>query len=118
MRSFDFVLSEYPTNIVALLGKVCLHFIALMLLLNISTFQARVLYAQRKYKDSLKLYQDVLRYKPDCKPDPRVGIGLCLWSLDFKSKAKAAWQRSLEVVRAGCVFRVLLPLDVWLAEPW
>ncbi|KAH6914432.1 pol II transcription elongation factor [Coprinopsis sp. MPI-PUGE-AT-0042] len=93
MRSFEGVLSEHPTNIVALLGK------------------ARVLYAQRRYKDSLKVYQDVLRYKPDCKPDPRVGIGLCLWSLDFKAKAKAAWQRSLEVNPGEWAAQLLLGLE-------
>jgi len=60
--------------------------------------QARILYARRQYPQALKLFQDVLRYNPECKPDPRIGIGLCCWALDQKSRAKAAWQRSLEVV--------------------
>ncbi|TFK25227.1 RNA polymerase II-associated protein [Coprinopsis marcescibilis] len=93
LRSFEGVLTGSPTNIVALLGK------------------ARVLYAQRRHKDALRVYQDVLRYKPDCKPDPRIGIGLCLWALDFKAKAKAAWQRSLEVNPGEWAAQLLLGLE-------
>jgi len=61
--------------------------------------QARILYARRQHAQALKIFQEVLRYNPECKPDPRVGIGLCFWALDQKARAKAAWQRSLEVVR-------------------
>ena len=60
--------------------------------------QARILYARRQHPQALKLFQDVLRYNPECKPDPRIGIGLCFWALDQKPRAKAAWQRCLEVV--------------------
>lgn len=60
--------------------------------------QARILYARRSYKEALRIFQDVLRYNPACIPDPRIGIGLCLWAMNHKAKAKAAWQRSLEVV--------------------
>ncbi|KAF9527372.1 RNA polymerase II-associated protein [Crepidotus variabilis] len=93
MRSFEGVLSEKPTNIVALLGK------------------ARILYARRNYKESLKIFQDVLKYNPNCTPDPRVGIGLCLWALDQKAKAKAAWQRSLEVNPGEWSAQLLLGLE-------
>lgn len=56
------------------------------------------MYARKNFKESLRIFQDVLRYNPSCIPDPRIGIGLCYWAMDQKSKAKAAWQRSLEVV--------------------
>jgi RNA polymerase-associated protein CTR9 len=56
------------------------------------------LYARRQFPQALKLFQQVLQYSPQCIPDPRIGIGLCLWAMDHKTKAKAAWQRSLEVV--------------------
>ncbi|KAF8513907.1 RNA polymerase II-associated protein [Hysterangium stoloniferum] len=79
LSSFDGVLSRSPTNLIALMGK------------------ARVFYAQRKYQPSLKLFQDVLRLSPTCTPDPRIGIGLCLWALGNREKAKAAWRRSLDV---------------------
>ena len=80
LRTFDGVLSKQPTNIVASLGK------------------ARILYARRQYPQALRLFQSVLKYKPNCNPDPRIGIGLCLWAMDNKEKAKMAWERSLEVV--------------------
>ncbi|CCL99651.1 uncharacterized protein FIBRA_01671 [Fibroporia radiculosa] len=79
LRSFDGVLSQKPTNAVALLGK------------------AKILYARRQFAQALKLFQTVLKLNPNCLPDPRIGIGLCLWAMDYKAKAKAAWQRSAEV---------------------
>ncbi|KAF8629244.1 hypothetical protein AX17_005823 [Amanita inopinata Kibby_2008] len=93
LRSFDGVLAEKPTNLVALLGK------------------ARILYAQRNYKEALRLFQDVLRYNPACTPDPRIGIGLCFWVMDNKAKAKAAWQRSLEVNPKAWPAQLLLGLE-------
>ncbi|KAF8160649.1 RNA polymerase II-associated protein [Crassisporium funariophilum] len=93
MRSFDGVLAEKPTNLVAILGK------------------ARILYARRNYKEALRLFQDVLRYNPRCIPDPRIGIGLCLWAMDHKLKAKAAWQRSLEVNPSEWSAQLLLGLE-------
>jgi RNA polymerase-associated protein CTR9 len=59
------------------------------------------MYARRNYKEALRLFQTVLRYNPQCIPDPRIGIGLCFWAMDQKVKAKAAWQRSLDVVRCS-----------------
>ncbi|KAF5322225.1 hypothetical protein D9619_001333 [Psilocybe cf. subviscida] len=93
MRSFDGVLAERPTNLVALLGK------------------ARILYARRNYRDALRLFQDVLRYNPNCTPDPRIGIGLCLWAMDHKDNAVAAWQRSLEVNPSESAAQLLLGLQ-------
>ncbi|KAL4073760.1 hypothetical protein V8B97DRAFT_1238806 [Scleroderma yunnanense] len=93
LRSFEGVLAEKPTNIVALLGK------------------ARILYARRNYPQALKLFQQVLQLNPSCIPDPRIGIGLCLWAMDHKAKAKAAWQRSLEVNPSEWSAQLLLGLE-------
>ncbi|KAF9449178.1 RNA polymerase II-associated protein [Macrolepiota fuliginosa MF-IS2] len=93
LRSFDGVLAVKPTNLVALLGK------------------ARILYARRNFKEALRLFQDVLRYNPNCQPDPRIGIGLCFWAIDNKAKARAAWQRSLEVNPSEWAVQLLLGLD-------
>ena len=60
--------------------------------------KARILYARRNFPQALKLFQLVLQLNPHCQPDPRIGIGLCLWAMDHKVKAKAAWERSLELV--------------------
>lgn len=81
LRTFESVLMEKPTNVVALTGK------------------ARILYARRQYPLALRTFQQVLKFSPNCIPDPRIGIGLCLWAMDNKEKAKMAWERSLEVVR-------------------
>ena len=71
---------------------------SLFVILMNSSGQANILYTRRNFKEALRLFQDVLRYNPNCQPDPRIGIGLCLWAIDDKVKARAAWQRSLEVV--------------------
>ncbi|KAF9227093.1 TPR-like protein [Gyrodon lividus] len=93
MRSFEGVLAEKPTNVVSLLGK------------------ARILYARRSYPQALKMFQQVLQLNPSCIPDPRIGIGLCMWAMDHKAKAKAAWQRSLEVNPSAWPAQLLLGLE-------
>lgn len=70
---------------------------SLFVILMNSSGQANILYTRRNFKEALRLFQDALRYNPNCQPDPRIGIGLCLWAMDDKVKARAAWQRSLEV---------------------
>ncbi|KAJ3844010.1 RNA polymerase II-associated protein [Lentinula raphanica] len=93
LRSFEDVLATKPTNIVALLGK------------------ARILYMRRNYPQALQIFQQVLRYNPHCQPDPRIGIGLCLWSMNNKAKAKAAWERSLELNPGNWTALLLLGLE-------
>ncbi|KAI0338297.1 TPR-like protein [Trametopsis cervina] len=92
-RTFDSILREKPTNIVALMGK------------------ARILYARRQYPQALRTFQTVLKYSPNCNPDPRIGIGLCLWAMDHREKAKMAWERSLEVNPSQWPASLLLGLD-------
>ncbi|OBZ70980.1 Tetratricopeptide repeat protein 1 [Grifola frondosa] len=92
-RAFDSILATKPTNVVALLGK------------------AKILYARRQFVHALKLFQQVLKLHPACLPDPRVGIGLCLWAMDQKAKAKAAWQRSMEVNPSEWSAQLLLGLE-------
>ena len=61
--------------------------------------KARTLYLLGRYADALQDYQEVLGKMPSLTdPDPRIGIGCCLWQLGFKEKAKAAWERSLALV--------------------
>ncbi|KAI0688182.1 RNA polymerase II-associated protein [Cytidiella melzeri] len=93
LRTFDSVLRERPTNIVASMGK------------------ARILYARRQYPQALRQFQGVLKHSPNCDPDPRIGIGLCLWAMDHKEKAKMAWERSLEVNPSQWPAQLLLGLD-------
>ena len=62
--------------------------------------RARALYMLGRYADALEAYQDALVKMPNLKdPDPRIGIGCCLWQLNFKDEARAAWNRALALVR-------------------
>ncbi|KAI5118232.1 hypothetical protein M0805_008868 [Coniferiporia weirii] len=92
-RSFEAVLGQKPTNIVALLGK------------------ARIAYARKQYSQALRLFQQVLQMSPNAQPDPRIGIGLCFWAMDQKVKAKACWERSLEVNPSNWAACLLLGLE-------
>ncbi|EJD02630.1 TPR-like protein [Fomitiporia mediterranea MF3/22] len=93
MKAFTLVINQKPTNIVALLGK------------------ARIAYARKQYPQALRTFQRVLELKPDALPDPRIGIGLCFWAMDQKVKAKACWQRSLEVHPSNWSACLLLGLE-------
>ncbi|KAK3074418.1 protein required for normal CLN1 and CLN2 G1 cyclin expression [Teratosphaeriaceae sp. CCFEE 6253] len=60
--------------------------------------KAKVQFSLARYPEALALYQQVLSLAPDLTdPDPRLGIGCCLWALNHKDSARAAWQRSLDV---------------------
>ncbi|EWC47710.1 hypothetical protein DRE_02910 [Drechslerella stenobrocha 248] len=78
------------TNMVALMGK------------------AKWLFSKGRYEKALESYQEVLRKKPDMDPDPRIGIGLCFWMLNFKDDAKIAWERALELDPDSKVANLLL----------
>ncbi|KAJ7933907.1 RNA polymerase II-associated protein, partial [Mycena leptocephala] len=93
MASFNGVLEAKPTNLIALIGK------------------GRILYAQRNFPEALKTFRRVLELNPKCLPDPRIGIGLCFWALGHKAKAKAAWQRSLDVNPTEWPAQLLLGLE-------
>lgn len=61
--------------------------------------RARAQFSLGKYSDALEGYQEVLHKMPHLvDPDPRVGIGCCLWQLGLKDEAKEAWERALEIV--------------------
>ena len=61
--------------------------------------KARVYFSLGKYADALQTYQRVLEVSPNTTdPDPRIGIGCCLWQLDHIDDARIAWERALELV--------------------
>ncbi|KAJ7049931.1 RNA polymerase II-associated protein [Mycena amicta] len=93
LSSFGDILQQKPTNLIALLGR------------------GRILFAQRNYTEALKTFRRVLELNPRCLPDPRIGIGLCFWVLGHKAKAKAAWQRSLDVNPDESPAQLLLGLE-------
>jgi RNA polymerase-associated protein CTR9 len=62
---------------------------------------ARAQYSLGNYAEALLVYQTVLTRMPSLTdPDPRIGIGCCLWQLGFKERAKDAWERALSLVRS------------------
>ncbi len=62
--------------------------------------RARTQFSLGKYADALDGYQEVLAKMPYLTdPDPRIGIGCCLWQLGFREEARDAWERALEIVR-------------------
>lgn len=93
-KCFDDSLRAYQgKNLMAILGK------------------ARVQYSLGKYADSLQCYQQVLERAPDMvDPDPRIGIGCCLWQLGHKDDAKNAWQRALDLCPDSKTANILLGL--------
>ncbi|CZR66825.1 related to tetratricopeptide repeat protein tpr1 [Phialocephala subalpina] len=73
--------------------------------------RSKVLFSLGKYPEALAGYQEVLAKMPDfVDPDPRIGIGCCLWKLEFKDDARVAWERSLEINPNSKIANLLLGL--------
>lgn len=81
-------------NIMALMGKAKTHF------------------SLGSPQQALQLYQQALERAPDMTdPDPRIGIGCCLWQLNHKSLARTAWERSLELNHDSKIAHILLGMS-------
>ncbi|PWN47527.1 TPR-like protein [Violaceomyces palustris] len=106
-KLFESLLSIQPSNSLAMLGKAC------------------ILLRRRQYAPALRLYQDVLRISVAIQaradagepcygwkgPDPRVGIGLCLWGLGHHQPARKAWQRAVALNPNNAAPHLLLGLS-------
>ena len=80
-------------NIMALMGK------------------AKAQFSLGSTQQALQLYQQALERAPDMTdPDPRIGIGCCLWQLGHKELARTAWQRSLDLNENSKIANILLGL--------
>ncbi|RKP07808.1 hypothetical protein THASP1DRAFT_30386 [Thamnocephalis sphaerospora] len=91
-RQFQQVLARSPSSIPALYGK------------------ARILYSRNQYVQALDCYQRVLRLRPDARPDPRVGVGLCFERLGMRAQARTAFERAVEVNPGNAGALVLLAI--------
>lgn len=73
--------------------------------------KAKAQFSLARYPEALHIYQQALERAPDLlDPDPRIGIGCCLWQLGHKEHAQAAWQRSLDLNAESKIAHVLLGL--------
>lgn len=73
--------------------------------------KARAHFSLGRFAEALAVYQQVLEKAPDMlDPDPRIGIGCCLWQLGHKEPARAAWQRSLDLNDGSNIAHALLGL--------
>ncbi|KAI9367395.1 hypothetical protein BJX61DRAFT_310286 [Aspergillus egyptiacus] len=71
--------------------------------------RARALYLLGRFAEALESYQKVLMRMPALTdPDPRIGIGCCLWQLGFKDQAKVAFERALALNPDSKVANILL----------
>lgn len=60
--------------------------------------KAKVQFSLARYAEAHEIYRQILLRAPDLTdPDPRIGIGCCLWQLGHKQPARQAWERSLEL---------------------
>lgn len=76
---FNFVLNQSPANIPTLLGKACIFF------------------NKKDYRGALAYYKKALRTNPNCPANVRVGMAHCFLKMGNQEKAKAAFQRALEL---------------------
>ncbi|KAI5300643.1 hypothetical protein KEM56_002306, partial [Ascosphaera pollenicola] len=92
LKSFDESIKAFNgRNVLAIIGR------------------ARTLYLLGRFSESLASYQKVLTMMPHMvDPDPRIGIGCCLWQLEFREQAKAAWERALTLNPNSKVANILL----------
>ncbi|KAL8869564.1 MAG: hypothetical protein Q9174_004183, partial [Haloplaca sp. 1 TL-2023] len=73
--------------------------------------RAKAYYSLGKYAEALDGYQEVLYRKPNIEdPDPRIGIGCCLWQLGHRDEAHEAWERALELNPDSKIANILLGL--------
>lgn len=103
-RIFTDVVSRRPNNILALLGKAC------------------CLLRRRAFAQALTIYQQaltlVVAYEARgdySRPDPRIGLGLCLAGMNRLGDARRAWQRSAQLYPRTSAPRLLLGLSAFNA---
>ncbi|KAJ1720060.1 protein required for normal CLN1 and CLN2 G1 cyclin expression [Coemansia erecta] len=69
---------------------------------------ARVLYGRQQYAQALAAYQQALVLRPGARPDPRIGIGMCLERLGYADDARRALARAAAVDPQAAAPRILL----------
>jgi len=71
---------------------------------------ARAHFSMGKYAEALKEYQEILSKMPHLQdPDPRIGVGCCLWQLGYRDEARESWERALDLVSTSANHLLRLP---------
>jgi RNA polymerase-associated protein CTR9 len=76
---FNFVLTQSPQNVAALVGKACIFF------------------NKKDYKNALNNYKKALKINANSPASVRLGMGLCFYKMQKIPKAKLAFERALEL---------------------
>eukprot|EP00884_Botryococcus_braunii_P015610 jgi/Botrbrau1/2732/Bobra.0164s0012.1 len=63
---------------------------------------ANVLVKQKKYSDALNLYSRALKEHPGAPAEVRLGLGICFFQLGKFDKARAAFERVLQLDPTNC----------------
>lgn len=72
---------------------------------------ARAQFSMGRYAEALKGYQEVLSKMPHLQdPDPRIGVGCCLWQLGYREEARESWERALEINPSSKIATLLVGL--------
>ena len=72
---------------------------------------ARAQFSIGRYADALAGYQEVLSKMPQLHdPDPRIGLGCCLWQIGYKEEARESWERALELNPESKIATILIGL--------
>eukprot|EP00912_Choanoflagellata_sp_UC4_P002435 UC4_evm1s1540 len=80
LQDFNYILREHPENVPGLLGV------------------ASIFFAQQQYEEALHKYRKVLELLgPNAPAQIRVGMGMCFHRLGEIEKARAAFERALEL---------------------
>ena len=75
--------------------------------------KAKAQFSLNNLPASLALYQQALERAPDMlDPDPRIGVGVCLWTLGHKELASQAWERSLSLNPESKIANILIGLSL------
>ncbi|KOS16571.1 rna polymerase ii-associated protein [Malassezia pachydermatis] len=108
-RLFDVLLSRTPTHPVALLGRACTQLRARHYTAALQTYQQVLRQVLRRHQLAEKHNDPSLRWRG---PDPRIGMGLCLWGLGRHEAARRAWQRAAAWDEQASAPRLLLGLSL------
>ena len=114
-KQFDALLSRAPYHPVALMGRACVQLRTRQFVSALHTYQQALRVTIRMDQSADKHQDPALAWHG---ADPRVGIGLCLWSLGHYDAARRAWRRATAYRSDASAPHVLLGLSLMNAAKY